>query len=433
MRPNSSVVAPTLLLGLTVVFSLSGGLAFAETGLPQNETQPQVSPPPASLRLSLAEAIVLAQTHSPLVQEAAARVAGAEAHLRSARALENPTIALAHGLGQNTGGLDEDILIGQTFELSSKRRDRAATAGSQRDAALADQTTSALDLTLSVKSAYYQALRADAQYQLASDALNTARAFSEAAQTQFQAGDVARSNVLRSEIEVARSQQDLSAADADRATSYAALRSLIGDPADTNLVLTDTLAFVPLDSQLHDLQGLALRNRPDLLSGKLTLESLEHAVRSAQDQRKPDLFIEGRHASIAALGNDNSLRVGITMPLFDRGQLQAGVAAAQAAVTEQAARLSEVTRIAELEVEAAFRNLQQARNTVESFQTTRLESAEQLLDMAKTGYEKGGMTYLEVVDALHAYRSEREEYVKALADYDVALASLERAVGGQLK
>ena len=50
----------------------------------------------------------------------------------------------------------------------------------------------------------------------------------------------------------------------------------------------------------------------------------------------------------------------------------------------------------------------------------------------QTGYEKGAASYLEVLDARQTLRAEQAEYARALADWNVARADLQRAVGGLL-
>src|SRR2546421_12309131 len=79
-------------------------------------------------RLSLADAIRLTQANNPLTQGAQARVVGANARLRGAGALSSPVLLLAPHLGDNTGGLDEDMLLTQTIELGDKRRQRVYSA-----------------------------------------------------------------------------------------------------------------------------------------------------------------------------------------------------------------------------------------------------------------------------------------------------------------
>ena len=167
-----------------------------------------------------------------------------------------------------------------------------------------------------------------------------------------------------------------------------ALASLIG-VQNSNLALTDKLAFAPVHYSLPQLQQLAVNNRPDIRSARLARDSLAQSVRSARAQPLPDVFVEGRRASLNPATPGTSLRVGVTFPLFNLGRDKADVSAAQAALAEQDANFLTLSASRASGVETAFRNLAQARSTVKSFQSGRLEHAKQLLDMSQTGYEKG--------------------------------------------
>lgn len=382
--------------------------------------------------LSLARALELAASNNPLIGQSTANMAGAEAKLRSARMLQNPTLSLAHWAGRDTGGLDEDIILTQVIELGGKRAYRTRTASAELTAAQYEQISTALDLRLSVQTAYYETLRAQEEYNLAADSLARAKQFADATQTQFQAGDVPRSNVLRSEIELSRAQQDISTAQMERDNRFAALRSLIGGARVNITSLTDKLAFSPTSYSLADLETRALSDRPDIKAAQATRASLVAAAGTARAEGRPDLFIEGRRASINPADEGTSIRAGVIFTPFDLGRQRADVAAAQAAVTEQDAKIAEEERIARLEIETDYRNLEQARTTVQSFQTGRLVHAKELYNMAQIGYEKGANTYLEVLDAQNVYRNEQTDYARALATYNIALATLERAVGSKL-
>jgi cobalt-zinc-cadmium efflux system outer membrane protein len=385
------------------------------------------------LKLSVSDAVALAQSRSPLAHQAEARVAGAEAMLKAARSLQNPTISLAHGFGRDTGGLDEDILVTQTFEMGAKRGARVGEARAERDATLSERQVSTSDIVLSVKSAYYEALRSDQDYQLTMDTLSTTRKFADAAKTQYSAGDVAQSNVLRSETELARAQQDLTAAETERNNRYAVLRSIIGLAGDAQLQLTDQLGFTPAEFNLSELQSRAIDNRPDLRVEKSLVDSAEASIRAARAESQPDLFLEGRRSDLGLATGGSSVRVGITMPLLDLGRNRDEINAAKAALAEQEARLDEAIRVARLDVETAFNDFQQSEKLVRSFRTGRLERAEKLLSMAETGYEKGATSYLEVLDAQQVYQAEKADYSRALASYNIAIAALEHAVGGKLE
>ncbi len=387
---------------------------------------------PPVQRLSLAEAIALAQTRSALVRASDARVGGANARVSGAGALANPTLSLAQPFGQNTGGLDEGTYLTQTFELGDKRRQRVRAARGERDAAVADRAGTQSDLAYAAQSAYFEALRAGSERQLAADALTNAQEFAKTADTQFQAGDVARSNVVRSRIELSRAEQALTLAETERANRYATLRSLLRMPEDTNLVLTDTLSFTPAAYALPALRALALQNRPDLRAAQKLRDAREASLHGARALSQPDFFVEGRRSTLDPTVGGNSLRVGFIFPLFDFGRNRADAASAQAALQEQTATLDETTRLASLDVDTAFRTLSQARSTVEAFQNGHLARAKELLDMTQIGYRQGANTYLELLDAQQVYRVEETDYARALSAYNIARAALQRAVGGTL-
>lgn len=383
-------------------------------------------------RLSLSDALELAKARNPLGRSADAKVAGAKARLNGAGAFPNPTLSLAQPFGKNTGGLDEGTVITQNFELGSKLRQRVRTFRGERDAALADRDTTFVDLTLATQTAYFEALRTDAERALALTALANAKEFATAAEVQFQAGDVARSNVVRSKIEQVRAEQALIAIGTERANRYAALRSLLLLPEETRLVLSDALDAAPKTYVLAVLQTLAMSQRPDLRSARNLRQAREAAVRGARAQNQPDLFVEARRSTLDPTTGGNSLRIGITLPLFDWGRIRSDVRASQAAVMDQTALLDEATRVARLEIENAFRNLEQARTAVETFRNGRLERSQELLEMTQIGYSKGANTYLELLDAQQIFRTEQTDYARALAAYEIALATLQRAVGGTL-
>jgi outer membrane protein TolC len=416
MHRSSSLRACTK----AIVFLCSAGVTLFPLGAScQTVTQ-----------LSLTEALRMALANNPAPRGADARVREAESKLRGASAPQNPILNIAHGAGKDTGGLDEDILATQVFELGDKWRHRVRGAKAERDAAIAERADKRTDLEFNVRSAYYAAARSDAEYKLAAAALETARAFLKAAETQFQAGDVPKSNVLRSQIELSRAEQGLASADTEMANRFASLKSLIGALPDASISLTDPLAFQPVPVSLPGLRDHAAKRRPDIIAAERIRDARRAAVGSARAQNQPDLFVEGRHAAIEQYPGANSVRAGMTIPLFDYGRNRAEVQTARAALQEQDFILQETIRTALLEVDTAFRDLAQARKTVESFTSGRLNRSRELLEMAQIGYEHGANNYLELLDAQQVYRSEQVEYARALASYNTAKAALQKAVGG---
>src|SRR5205085_6394093 len=71
------------------------------------------------------------------------------------------------------------------------------------------------------------------------------------------------------------------------------------------------------------------------------------AVREARSKVQPDLFIEGRHADITKMNGDNTVRVGVTFPLFDLGRANGDTRVAMAGLQEQEAVLAGTIRRSE--------------------------------------------------------------------------------------
>lgn len=391
-------------------------------------------------KLSLSESVARAKQTNPLPESAQARLRAASARASGASRPPNPTLALARPFGSsNTGGFGEDVVAAQTLESPDKLRYRTQSARESVGAAAAERVGADVDITLSTKTAYYEALRADAEVEQAENLLAATNRFASAAQIQFDAGDAPRSNVVRSKIEVSRAEQTLLAARTDRDNRYTALRSLVGLPESVPLLLMDALTYQPRNDSLPALMALASQTRPDVLSARRLAASRGADARGARAQAQPDLVIEARRATLfGGSGSQNltqqgdSLRFGIVFPVLDYGRIRADVRNTQALQSEQEALRREAERIARLDVETIFRERMQAALLVESFQNGRLDRAKEILDMVNIGYANGANSYLEVIDAQRVYQTEQVEYARALAAVNTATARLERAVGGKL-
>ncbi len=385
--------------------------------------------------LALTDALGVARRGSFSVGSAQARIQAAQARLQAAGAFPGTTLTLARAFGShNTAGFDEDVILSQVIEFG-KSGSRVRGARADVAAAQFDRAGVGTDLEYALRAAYFDALRADVERNLANEALRSALTFQGAAQTQLTAGDVPRANVVRSNIEVSRARATLASAQSDRSVRYAALRSLLGVPDESPLSLRDRLGFSPVTFNLNTLQDLASRQRADLQSARSTLLSRQAAVQTARALNRPDAFVEARRAGITSYSgskNGNSIRVGVVIPLLDFGRNRAGTSEARATVAEQQGTLDQTTRAARLDVATTFEKFVAAQAAVQSFDAGRLAQSRELLDMAQTGYQHGANSYLELIDAQTVYRTEQADDARALAAWNTALADLQRAVGGRL-
>jgi len=378
-------------------------------------------------RLSLSQALQLALQNNPRITAARQRVAAAQGRLSSARSHPPPELQLIPAGKIDDGQL---VLFQSTEFLSGKQTFRSRAASAEAQAAEADLRAAVLSLAFDVTVAYVGWQEAVKVQQWTEESVALARRLHETAQKQYDAGDVPRAHVVRARIELTRVEQELVAARATTDVRRAALNALLARPPDALALPAEDLTYTPRDVDAARLHHLAASQRPEIQAAQFSAQSRTFAVKFAQAQRRPDLIFEWRSVSLRR-NEGRSIGVGLTFPLFDFGRIRGEVQAAKAEAAERSALLTQTQQAVALEVETALRQLQAARERVEAYASHILPDAEELMKMMQAGYPEG-VTMLEIIDAQRTLTTARIGYAQAVADYQRAIAELERAIGGKL-
>jgi cobalt-zinc-cadmium efflux system outer membrane protein len=121
----------------------------------------------------------------------------------------------------------------------------------------------------------------------------------------------------------------------------------------------------------------------------------------------------------------------MNMPIYRR-KLQAAVSEAQFRVNQRRAEYQQKVADVRYEVQASYEQVLEARRAVAIYEERLLPVAGQNLDVARSNYDVGKSTFLNLLVAQQQLLSQREQYQTALAAYHSRLAELERVVGGPL-
>lgn len=383
----------------------------------------QEGPPPLTLRQAVGEAL----SSHPLVREAEQRLRGSEARVRGAGAPLNPEATLQHAVGRGTGGMDEDLVVAQLFELGGKRRFRGLEAAGTRQRAAAELEAAKLEVAYQARAAYLGVQEAAALHDQAGRFLRLAEQFRAAAAAQLAAGEVPRTRVIRSEIEVSARQQLVDEAAAELQARSTLLNSVLGRPLPRPVVLAAALAEPSGEGSLESWRALAAA-RPEVQSARADLQARQAGLRTAGAAAAPNLFIAGVHAHLDEWPG-NSLRVGLVFPLWDRGSLRARREEARAAIAAGEAQVAETLRLAELEIRVAYDRTVQATARLQRYRTGQLDQAASLVELAQLGYEAGQTGFLELLDAQRSFHDTRAGYIRVMAEAARTRLALERAAG----
>jgi NodT family efflux transporter outer membrane factor (OMF) lipoprotein len=310
-----------------------------------------------------------------------------------------------------------------------------ARAGAQ--ASLADLQAAKLSAQGELAGDYFNLRQLDAQQALQAQTIEGYQRTLTIATNRYDAGIVARTDVLQAQTQLANAQADLLGLQRQRATLEHAIAVLVGKaPAGFSLparsVWRGIVPEVPLE-----LPSTLLQRRPDIAGAERRAAEANEQIGIAQAAYFPSVQLSGSAgwgaATVGELFKTSSLAwtlgASLAQTVFNAGATTARVEGARAAFEQSAARYRQTVLSAFQEVEdqlVASRILQsqlvlrqqaaQAANLVE----------QQVLNR----YQAGQVSYTDVVTAQVTAANARRAVVQAQSDRQVAAVALIQAFGG---
>jgi outer membrane protein TolC len=421
-------------------------------------------PPEAVYRLTIAEAIELAEASSPRLEQLSSLVGAGEAGVDQARAARQPDIDVSarysrlsdipeFAIVQPDGSrqvifpnipnrYSARLGLSVPLYLGGRIRSGIEAAARLTKAATGDLAAARADLRLEVTDAYLQVVRASEQEGVIAESIAAFDAHLTDVRNRIEYGLAARNEELAVSVERDRAELSRLQAAGVRAVAMANLVRLLGLPPGSTVETVEQLAAAKIDDGDHDLANLvdrALERRSERAAAVSRLQAARAAVEVRRAGTRP--------AVVAAAGYDlarpntmivppqdqldDSWNVSINLSyrLFDGGKTRAAVRQAEAEAAAAAHRLEELDRAIRQQVTASLYQLQTARSAVPVAAAGR-ESAKESLRVARDRYREGLIPSSELLDAEVALLRAGLDHTTALARLRLAMAGLDRAVGG---
>ena len=192
------------------------------------------------------------------------------------------------------------------FDFSSIRRFQASKVGVS--AARSDVDSTEEQVAAQVARAYLAAVRADADVETAQANVTLSEAVLKQAENQKAAGTGTGIEITRAKVQLANDRQRLLVARkrSGRSAHLQLLRAM-GLRLDTELELTDKLAYVPVDAvTMEQAKAQALKERPDLKAQQEREANARLSASATKMERLPSVAAFGDYGSIGT-GFDNAL------------------------------------------------------------------------------------------------------------------------------
>ena len=404
------------------------------TGEPAGVLTLQAAERPAE-GYTLGEVVTVALDRHPSMAGATGMIRQNRGERLAAETYPNPAFRGTVGYGAirdpSTGVhiVEHTFTLEQPVEWPAKRQARRLAAEAGLAEARAGFEETRLRVIADVKEAFYRLLFAQREAEMAAQNLTMVEEVARTVKTRVQAGEATPFEALKADVEVRKARKDLSRASNALLVGQRTLDLL------TNGALGKVFAiqgdFVSLGQNLDPdaLAARALERHPTLRRHDKHLEQANHRVVFEREAVVPTVNVVGQYHREAG---DESFVGGLSLPLpfWNRrqGEIEMALGARQRAESELALARNEL-------VQAVTQHAQEARTAREQilvFETGLLKQAQQTLDIARYSFQHGAASLLEVLDSQRVYRQSVIEYAQARTDLSIALARLERAVGGEL-
>lgn len=385
-----------------------------------------LAPAAQASTLTLDDALRTAREHNP--QLAAVRWGGdiAAGERIQAGVLPNPELSWeVEDTRRDTQ--TTTVTLSQPIELGGKRGARIELAERGQGLAALELERQDNALRADVTAAFHDAARAQEQLALAGQSLRLTERGLQVVQGRVRAGTASPIEATRAQVQVSqmrleqqRAEQAVSVAHQNLATAMGIAR------IDFEQVEPAIRGLPPVPSAERLLARLA--QTAELRLASQQIDQSEAALGVARSQRIPDLTLSvGSQYDRAERERVNVLGVSVPLPLFDRNQ---GNVLAAARRADQARDLRNDTELrVRGEVLQALAQWRTAGHEVSAFEGSILPAAQQAVDAATRGFERGKFGFIDVLDAQRTLVEARTQYLAAQASGTEAQARLQRIFG----
>jgi outer membrane protein len=427
------------------------GLAAALAAYPQ-ESSSQVAP--RSLTVEQAVRMVLERNHSLKEAEDAiavfeARVAESRtrlmphvrADLNYSRIAPTEEIAIpGFGVFQLFPGNNYDLHVGVSQLVYDFNRTKESINLSRSQVASAADRWEILkrDLAFQTVQLFYSILLLQDDIRVQTETIKTLDDHLAVARKRLEAGTATELDVLNTQVRLVTSQNQVVDLNAALEKQALALRRLMGLEGQVPLLFQGEFKYQALAFEPEGLVQEARQKRPETKAVQDTIRSVDIQIRMAELSDRPSLSLNviagwknGYIPNLNVWKLNYVAAVQANVPIFNGHLARSMKAEAEANLRTLQDRSRDVEGMIRTEVLQAVADVRAAIQKLESVEIN-VVRAKKALDYARSRYEAGTVTNLDLLDTEDAYAQAELLRLQALYQFVLSKVALQRAVGNPL-
>jgi outer membrane protein TolC len=386
--------------------------------------------------LTLNQCISIAIEQNPLVLSAMQLHNASLARVNQARAFAQPSINwdsdMQSKLFRFKKAEEWYFGISQNLEFPGKRSLRGKIASREAEEFLQDIELLKLDIVFQVKQAFYNLLLSQEKLRYAQQNLELAQDYLKKAELKYDAGDVAKVEVLRARVEASKAANEVRSASNQVRLDKAMLNFLLARKKYSPLEIEGDLKRAPISLNVDELIQRALSFRPEVKRNTLGIEREQLTKKQGYMSYLPDFELGVNKHHLTGEGDFWDFTLSFPIPLFFWQAKKGEIAEAEANIQSLKKEYDHIQNTISLEVEEAYRIALTADNQIRLFEEEILTQAEEVYNLFLFSYQEGEIGGIELIEARRTLIEARKSYADALFNYSVALGALEKSIGQSL-
>jgi outer membrane protein, heavy metal efflux system len=316
-------------------------------------------------------------------------------------------------------------------ERGHKRELRRESAQKETEITVAQYADQERTLLFNLRTAFVQTLQQKALLDLTRENLAYYNHLLQVSNDRLKAGDIARVDFERLELQRVQYETDVQTALVNLRTAKIQLLTLLNDRTPVEQFdVTGAFDFSDHIRPLEELRRAAMDNRPDLKAAIEAVDKAQTDHRLAVANGSVDPTFSADFARNPPIPVYFGLSVSIPLRIFDRNQGEK--LRTQQDITRNERLRDAATAQVFSDVDSAYATMESNLTLLRPYKDTYLKEAVEVRDTVSFAYTRGGASLLDFLQAQQDYRSTQLNYLNLVGSYLTASAQLNMAVGQEV-
>jgi cobalt-zinc-cadmium efflux system outer membrane protein len=355
----------------------------------------------------------------------------AKEQIPQAKSLPDPQLSFGYATESTPQRSMFDVM--QPFPWFGTIDARTDAASARAQSAQQQFQAQKLQIIYQVKQAFYDYCYLSRAVQIAAENVQLARHFEEIVRIRYAVSSASHPDIIRSQIERAKFENDLASLEKSRPALVARLNGILNRPASSPLAWPKTPQYKPPSIDSNSILALVVRNNPQLWMLKYDIDAASFDQKLARKKFYPDIGLGvGVDSGMGRNGSDRVMaKVSITLPIW-RDNYTAAERQAKAQIKQTTQQKIQLANDLLARAKQIIYELENGEREIQLYRDTIIPKTKQMLAASESAYQANTIDFLSLIDSLRALLDNQLYYQRAVFDNAKRLAEIEMLAGTEL-